>query len=174
MKRITAGTIDYGICCILACICRIGFTVLCGWALQGTGAQVPYFTLPLYKMGESAGIGTLILNYGVFSQHKFQLFLYFSLFLFLLAFERGRGGHTPGKRLCGLEVCRGEIRCGEESGGWAWMAGRIGLKMLCLRFWYIGVIFYMQTGKMPYDNYLGLTVKTKELEKEEQRWKQEQ
>ncbi len=73
MKRITAGTIDYGICCILACICRIGFTVLCGWALQGTGAQVPYFTLPLYKMGESAGIGTLILNYGVFSQHKLQL-----------------------------------------------------------------------------------------------------
>ena len=63
-------------------------------------------------------------------------------------------GKTIGKRQMHLQI----VRTGSEDSLF-WKMKRIFLKIVCLKFWYITLIYYVQMQKMPYDVYLGITEK---------------
>ncbi len=159
MKRMMAAAIDLGICWVLACRGRILITVLGGWLLGDTGADIPWFTIPLGKVGESTGIGTFIVQYGFLSQYRLRFYLYVTVFFYLMVCEFCLGGSSPGKRLSGLSI-RYSGRKGINL--YRRHMERILLQILCLRLWCFTLVWYLQTKRMPYDHHLGIFVEERE------------
>lgn len=157
VKRLTASAIDYSVCYMTACIIRLLFVITIP-VLYIRGI-IPFFVYnqvgtPVGKLGEGAGIQTLIFAYGLLSWDGIAVYINWVLFVYCVMCEWIADGKTIGKRQMHLQI----VRTGSEDSLF-WKMKRIFLKIVCLKFWYITLIYYVQMQKMPYDVYLGITEK---------------
>lgn len=159
MKRILSGLADCFVCYVLACIGRlITNFLLFNIYYKYSDEMLPLFIQPFERLyRDNAGIGEFLFRYGLFSKEGLSMFLQIAFILYVVVSELFFRGKTLGKRLMKLEV----YSDGKEK-TLKWKVCRIALKLICIKFWYLVVFYYMQYLRMPYDRRLRIRVKGEE------------